>query len=69
MVSLDLDRPAIVSLRPPGDAAGRNVTVFAGTYGAALMVVAALPFPMRDRAIVEAVATDGERAEGRLAAA
>jgi hypothetical protein len=64
MAPVDLDRPAVLSLRP-ALGQGRIVTVFAGTYGRALMVLAALPFPLRDRASIEvlgeaaATGTDG----------
>lgn len=69
MLSLDLDHPAIVSLRAPAEPGGRPLTVFAGTYGGALMVIAALPFPMRDRAVIEAIAVESRGADDRREAA
>lgn len=68
MLSVDLDRPAVVSLRPPSGS-GRVITVFAGTYGRALMVVDALPFPIRDRAIIDVLAHGPASPAGSRAAA
>jgi hypothetical protein len=68
MAPVDLDRPAVVSLRP-AVGMGRTVTVFAGTYGRALMVVAALPFPLRDRASIDVLDEEAsEHAQDRTAA-
>jgi hypothetical protein len=67
MGPVDLERPATVSLRPQGGT-GQNIAVFAGTFGRALMVVAALPFPLRDRARIDVHDSAEEEGSGQLAA-
>ncbi|MEJ1935494.1 hypothetical protein WDZ92_35300 [Nostoc sp. NIES-2111] len=64
MSFVDLDCPTTVSLRDASLPGGRTVTVFAGTYSRALMIVAAMPFPMRDRVIIKTQETDVDAEPG-----